>query len=188
MAETRHRFVPTPRTGASVRTARRRGFPRVLTLTVTAAAAAFLWPLFRAPMPDASRLHFESRRPALDRLKTLLLSEPTVFSVGPDNVREYWLFDGQWTSPKRPGQPLSRDQMLRAVGLSADRYEDYLTLLSVAGAYRAVRGGEGYSRRVVVYLLPAFGQPSARVVFEEEGAATGRAVLGDGWFVEKGAP
>jgi hypothetical protein len=196
MADARHRFVPTPapagaaRTTAPARAARRRSPSGWLLAAAFAGAGTLLLPSFRSSPgdPDA-RARFAAHRVQFQLIRDMLLNEPSVTSVGDDNVREYWLFDGRWSSPRRPGESLTRSEMLKAVDLSPKRYESYLDLLKSVGAYRAVRSGAAKNKRVVIHLLPTSKTdgPAPRVVYNAKGETPpgARATpLEDGWALE----
>jgi hypothetical protein len=190
MADARHRFLPSKRLAGS-RTARSKtasGFSlrSGAAWTLALAAAVYLArPLFSPPPSDDPRTGFAARGADFRALKDMIAAEPSVTSVGPDNLREYWLFDGRWSSPRRPGAFLTRAEMLKEVGMPADRFETYLSLLKSVGAYRVARTGDGKGVRVVVRMLPNRAGTSARLVFDAAGGSTGRSSpLGDHWFLE----
>jgi hypothetical protein len=190
MADARHRFLPSKRlTGAR---APRRTAASVFSVrsgvawTLALAAAFYLVrPLFSSSVSDNPRTHFASRGADFRTLKDMITAETSVTSVGPDNLREYWLFDGRWSSPRRPGAFLTRREMLKEVGMPPDRYEDYLSLLKSVGAYRVARTGNSPDVRVVVRMLPNRGGTSTRLVYDIAGANTGRSShLGEHWYLE----
>src|SRR5262245_10544674 len=117
MADARHRFVPTsPVPAKAARSAAapasrvlRAGTAWALVLGVVALLSRPLWQ--PSAGGDLAAL-FARQRPRFELLKDMLLAEPLATSVGADNVREYWLFDGRWSSPRRPGRYLSRADML----------------------------------------------------------------------------
>lgn len=194
MADARHRFVPTA--PAPTRALRRSAPPGA----AKAARAGTAWalvlgvavllgrPLFMPPGGGDAAARFASQHPRFNLIKDMLLAEPTVTSVGADNVREYWLFDGRWSSPRLPGRFLSRADMLEAVGLAPVRYEAYLDILKSLGAFRAARSGSGPAGRVTVHMLPSSkGEASStRVVHVPAGATVSRhsVPLGEGWYIE----
>ncbi len=192
MADARHRFVPTAETPARTRASRAAGVRSPSGWLLGAAflgAGALLVPSFRSKGDPDARARFAAHRVQFQLLRDMLLNEPSVTSVGADNVREFWLFDGRWSSPRRPGDFLSRAEMLEAVDLAPRRYETYLDLLKTVGAYRAVRSGSSKNRRVVVHLLPSSktDSPAPRVVYNAKGETPpgARAVpLEEGWSLE----
>jgi hypothetical protein len=148
--------------------------------------AAFLAiPFFHSTDAGNSRARFFERQIQFRLLKDMLLAEPSVTSVGPDNVREFWFFDGRWSSPRRPGLFLSREEMLKAVDLSPRRYDAYLDLLKTVGGYRAVRSGPGLHGRVAVQMFAPAKEAPSRVVYDPALGASKRSTsLGGGWFLE----
>lgn len=187
MADARHRFIPTQQSPSSRTAVRRAAAPFFRTGTawaVVLGAAVLIMRPFFAPSGDLSA-RFTERRAQFEQLRDMLLAEPSVTSVGPDNVREYWLFDGRWSSPRHPGKFLSRADVLEAVALPPSRYEAYLDLLKSVGGYRAAQSGGG--ARVAIHLFPsskAEGEAS-RVVYSPGAAVPKRAQpLGDGWYLE----
>jgi hypothetical protein len=192
MADTRHRFVSTEAAPARVLRRRPAAAPFLrfgAAWAVLLAAAVLVARPFLSRSPQDAGLRFAERHSQFRLLKDMLLAEPSVASVGVDNVREYWLFDGRWSSPRRPGQALSRADMLETVALSPSRYDAYLDLLKSVGAYRAVRTGTDPKAKVIVYLLPGPRGAGDRLVHDPSPAARGarRTGLGDGWFLEPGA-
>jgi hypothetical protein len=181
----RHRFVPTQR--SAERRAPSRSLIRAGTAWAVVLAAVVLVArpfLESSGVADASS-RFVSSRGQFRLIKDMLLSEPTLTSVGIDNVREYWLFDGRWSSPRAPGRFLTRDGMLTAVGLSSTRYDSYLSLLKSVGAHRAVRAGSGRDGRVTVHLVPTSRGAASRVVFDPlRSRAVGGTALDDGWYLD----
>jgi hypothetical protein len=189
MADARHRFVPTQE--AAVRPARaaaRRSGSGWFVGAAVLAAGVVLLPSFRAKGDPDARARFSAHRAQFQLLKDMMLNEPSVTSVGPDNVREFWFFDRRWSSPRQPGRSMNRAEMLEAAGLAPERYDAYLELLKSVGGYRAVRSGAARSRRVTIHIFPSkeTGGPSAQVVWNAASAkpsVTGEP-LGDGWSLE----
>lgn len=193
MADARHRFVPTEQSSTQARAATRRAassspFLRTGTAWALVLGAAFLIarPFFAPGAADAGT-RFTRHQVQFQLIKDMLLAEPAVTSVGADNVREYWLFDGRWSSPRRPGKFLSRADMLEAVALTPARYDAYLDLLKTVGAYRAAQSGAGDGRRVTIHLLPSSKNDgeTARLVYSPGAVAPKRAQpLGGDWYLE----
>ena len=76
---------------------------------------------------------------------------------------------------------MTRAEMLKDVGMPADRFETYLSLLKSVGAYRVARMGDGKGVR----MLPNRAGTSARLVYDATGGNAGRSSsLGDHWFLE----
>lgn len=130
----------------------------------------------------------------------MVAEEPSVTSIGVDNVGSFWLFDGSWTASDRRFVAYSRREMLEAAGLSPERYERYLTLLGRAGAYRVTRQSVfGSPLRGTVFLFPdPQGRgPVTHIVFSERtpdpllsweaaprSPRPAYAALEEGWYVE----
>jgi hypothetical protein len=189
MADVRHSFVPTASSPAA-RTAKRRS-PPVLRAgaawaLVLGAGVLLVRPFLKpAPLGDLTA-RFSMHRSQFQLLSDMLVAEPSVTSVGADNVREYWLFDGRWSSPRTPGRFLSRSQMLEQVGMPPARYEAYLDLLKSLGAYRAVRSSAptGRAPRIILHMLPSADGPSPRLVHDPARPPAAGTPLGDGWYAE----
>jgi hypothetical protein len=81
--------------------------------------------------------------------------EPSLDSVGVDNVEDFWFFDGRWTASGNRFLAYTRAEMLEAVGLSPARYHAYLDLLGKVHAYRVVRqSARGVPLRGSIFLFP----------------------------------
>ncbi len=149
---------------------------------------------------DDPRGRFTARRPDFTRLRDMIASESSLMSIGVDNVGEFWLFDGKWTASGQRFVAYSRPEMLEAAGLSAKRYDAYLSLLGRVGAYRVARQSTlGGSLRGMVFLFrdSQGGGPAVDIVFSQRqpepllswNAARSEsrpayAKLDDGWYVE----
>lgn len=171
----------------------------VLLAAAAAGVAYFLLP-FRSSGADQLRRHFTARRTDFVRLRDMIAAEPSLASIGVDNVGEYWLFDGSWTASDRRFVAYSRREMLEAAGLPSERYERYLALLGRVGAYRVARQNVlGAPLRGTVFLFPdPQGRgPVTNIVFSqrppepllawdaaERNARPTYASLDDGWYVE----
>ena len=58
------------------------------------------------------------------------------FAVGTDHIGEYWEHDNKWNSNKNYQRKITLDQVLKEVGLSGQRYQEYLSLFKVTGSER----------------------------------------------------
>jgi hypothetical protein len=130
----------------------------------------------------------------------MISSEPSLTSVGIDNVGDYWLFDGQWTASHRRFVTYSRTEMLESVNLSEQRYKDYLLRLGRVGAYRVARQRlSGTGARGTIFLLPTPGHRGTKtnIIFSSQppepllpwdaarqSARPAFAELDHGWYVE----
>jgi hypothetical protein len=192
-------FFRSSRPPARPKTAPRAWKRTVLALGGAAGAYVLLSPLFQTTSSSLED-HFQVHRADFDQLRDMMISEPSLESVGVENVGDYWLFDGRWTAPGRRFAAYSRAEMLAATGLSAERYQAYLDLLGRARAYRVARQGGGRdSLKGSVFLLPNAGEDPVPgvIVFAERppepllplaqarrarGPAYAR--LDDGWYRE----
>lgn len=163
---------------------------------------------------------FAEHRAAFDELEAMLREDRSctagtgsldgyAIEVGVDTVCDFWEREGRWDRFAIEGEPVwaaTRDEMLRAVNLTPERYERYLLLLGEVGAKRASiysrtdqpavptyrLGGAGWvasSYYVNIVRLPERPEPVVDDVFayiEREGYGTYKVYseLGDNWYVE----
>jgi hypothetical protein len=126
--------------------------------------------------------------------------EPSLDSVGVDNVEDFWFFDGRWTASGNRFLAYTRAEMLEAVGLSPARYHAYLDLLGKVHAYRVVRqSARGVPLRGSIFLFPRLSDSRGAdpvIIFSERAPEpllplerarrarqTAYARLDDGWYV-----
>lgn len=166
------------------------------------AVAGALYFLLGPANPSDQRIkqHFQTHRADFVRLQGMISTEPTLTSVGVDNVGDYWLYDGQWTASHRKFVTYSRNEMLESVNLPPERYEDYLDRLGRVGAYRVARQRVSpHGSRGTIFLLPQNGHRTLKtnIVFSStppepllpwaaarDSARPSFAELEPGWYVE----
>ena len=95
-----------------------------------------------APSDASLRAVFDAHEAKFNALRDMIFSEPSLQSIGDDNVRNFWLSRGKWErSPDPHHRRYSEKEMLEQVGLDEDRYRTYRSLLKSVGAYRVKKGG-----------------------------------------------
>jgi hypothetical protein len=184
--------------------------PRIVLLLVLACAIAsgsVGWLLYSRvpPSDDDLRSMFQLHPAQFRRLKDMMLEEPALSFVGGDMVGEFCLWHGKWTNHKPPYTLHTQSEMMQMVGISAERYQEYLDLLDAVGAYRVSKGlGQNHKGEValhiyrygivssgvcknVVYSL----HPLSNLVKDTDSHLAGKskgqayAEIGDGWYIEK---
>ena len=58
------------------------------------------------------------------------------FSVGTDHIGDYWEHDNKWSENSNYDRKIPLEQVLEEVGLSNERYQEYVTLFKVTGSER----------------------------------------------------
>jgi len=152
------------------------------------------------PSDEDLRARFREHSAQFLRLRSMILEEPAVSSVGDDNVGDFWLDRGEWTTHEPPYRSLTQAEMLQAVGLAQGRYQEYLDLLDAVGAYRVTKRSNGEMtvcifrsglvssgiNKNVVYSP----HPPPSMVTNTDSYVAGKhkatvyAELGEGWYIE----
>jgi len=84
-------------------------------------------------------VRFQKHKSEFVLLRDMILDDEEFLSVENDNVGDFWLSHGKWTTYKPPYENYSKQKMLETVGLSEGRYDEYLKLLDEVGAYTVSR-------------------------------------------------
>ncbi len=93
------------------------------------------------PAPTTTELasKYKSNPDAFERLSRLIRADTGnkgCFVVGLDNIGDYWGHNGEWTPSNDYKAKLSLPEVLKAVGLTQDRYEEYKHLFASTGSER----------------------------------------------------
>ena len=145
---------------------------------------------------------FQEHKSEFILLRDMILEEEELLSVGSDNVGDFWFDRGEWTTHKPPYKNYSKQEMLEAVGLSEERYNEYLNLLDKVGAYRVSKQDTQSSNKEVYFGIYRSGiVPSGRtkgVVYSpigrKEDSSTCESELSSGvcflriedeWYIEE---
>lgn len=82
---------------------------------------------------------FTSNPAAFERLRAMIQEDTgskECFVVGLDNIGDYWEHDGRWVARSDYQQKLDLPHVLKAVGLSSSRYEQYKSTFAESGSER----------------------------------------------------
>jgi hypothetical protein len=173
------------------------------------------------PNDDQLRNHFTAHKAAFVKMRDMLVAEPVLVDVGPDGLigrtppnpnytsltKGYSRKDGQWATKGSDHRErvVSEAEALAAVGLSSDRYQEYLKLLGIARATSLGWIPWQESQEVQVTISSAGLAPSGQtksidyfpngiprwyVVVDNTDAARGPkgnwySPLGDGWYIHR---
>jgi hypothetical protein len=203
--------------------------PRAKRLIVSLGSIGLFWVvllwllLSRQTVPKDGQLreHFTAHKATFVKMRDMIVAESVLVGVGPDELtgrippnpnytsltKGYSREDGQW-SPRGSddrGRVVSEAEVLAAVGLPSDRYQEYLKLLGIAGATSIIWLPWQESQEVRVTIASAGLVPSGQtksidyfpngiprwyVVVDNTDAARGPkgdwySPLGDGWYIHR---
>ncbi len=88
---------------------------------------------------DGIASEFSIEKGAFERMYSLIKEDTKVahcFSVGTDHIGDYWEYDNKWSANSNYERKISLEQVLEEVGLSNERYLEYVTLFNVTGSER----------------------------------------------------
>jgi hypothetical protein len=91
------------------------------------------------PKDESLQDDFKRNLSKFEALRDMIINEPEITSIGNDNVEDFWLNHGKWTTHSPPYTKYSEEDMLNLVGLSKERYNTYLGLLEAVGGYRVTK-------------------------------------------------
>lgn len=123
------------------------------------------------------------------QLRDLIQEGEYLTSVGYDNVGDFWLAGKEWINHQPPYDRYTQQEMLNLVGLSAERYEQYLNLLDLIGGYRVSK--EPSEGRIVIHISKSGRASSGTalniVYYSSTPIFLSYATyteIGDGWYIE----
>ena len=93
---------------------------------------------------------FDEHYSELGELKDMIISETDILAIGYDNVGDFWLDQGRWTTHKPPYTSYTEDEMLHLVGLAQERYHKYLQLIESVNGYRITKSIS--NKRISIHL------------------------------------
>lgn len=111
----------------------------------------FLASCTRSPRDAEVRELFQEHRSEFIDLRDMILTESVIFSIGNDNVGDFWLSNDKWTNHNPPYIFYTEAEMLSLVDLSEERYHRYLELLDSVGGYRVTKNIS--NEQVAIYLF-----------------------------------
>ena len=82
---------------------------------------------------------FSKQKESFERLYIMIQKDTKLsscFAVGTDHIGDYWEHDNKWNTNNSYDRKISLDQVLKEVGLSKERYQEYLTLFEITGSER----------------------------------------------------
>ena len=88
---------------------------------------------------EAIKSGFAENRASFEQLYSMIQEDTTVspcFAVGADHIGNYWGYSGKWNTNQNYERKISIEEVLKEVGLSAQRYQDYLALFKDTGSER----------------------------------------------------
>jgi hypothetical protein len=94
-----------------------------------------------SPPPTAEELanKYKDKVYVYNELKQMIIQdtgELDCFTVGTDNIGDYWKSSGKWTHSNDYQTKLELSEVLKAVNLTRERYNKYLNLFKKSGAER----------------------------------------------------
>jgi hypothetical protein len=211
----RRTFVTVPDHQRSVRKHR---FVRLAMAFLAVSLACLFWLCPDPPSLPADREvrhRFRTQLATFEKLRDMMMSEPTLRGAGPGYLcggkgtpRAYLLTGNEWWtgSPDDTRRERNQAETLASVGLSADRYSEYLKLLQAVHG-QSVQGDEISSQHnVIVVTLSSLGLAvsgqSKSVEYSPEGIPGHCSVvedtdvptelkgnwyspLGNGWYIHR---
>lgn len=88
---------------------------------------------------EGIKVGFTENRDSFERLYLMIQEDTTdssCFAVGTDHIGDYWGYSGKWNTNQNYEHKISLDQVLKDVGLSTQRYQEYLALFKEIGSER----------------------------------------------------
>ena len=82
---------------------------------------------------------FSENRESFERLSSMIKEESfgsSCFAVGTDHIGDYWGYNGKWNTNQNYERKISIDQVLKEVGISTLRYQDYLAIFKQISSER----------------------------------------------------
>ncbi|WP_346837986.1 hypothetical protein [Microbulbifer sp. SAOS-129_SWC] len=82
---------------------------------------------------------FADNKSSFERLYLMIKEDTSAipcFSVGADHIGEYWRHNGKWNTNRNYERKISLAKVLEEVGLSDQRYQEYLSLFEKTGSNR----------------------------------------------------
>lgn len=82
---------------------------------------------------------FSQKKEYFEKLYAMIQQDTKVspcFAVGTDHIGGYWEHDNKWNTNNNYDRKVSLAQVLKEIGLSNDRYQEYLTLFEITGSER----------------------------------------------------
>ena len=88
---------------------------------------------------EAIASRFSEEKTSFELMHAMIKEDAKVsdcFSVGTDHIGDYWEYDNKWSARSNYERKISLEQVLEEVGLSNERYQEYVTLFKVTGSER----------------------------------------------------
>ena len=101
--------------------------------------AALLSACGKAADLEAITQGFAERKDSFKRLYSMIQEDtkiPSCFAVGLDHIGDYWAYKNKWSSSRNYERKITLELVLKEVGISNERYQEYLTLFKKTGSER----------------------------------------------------
>ncbi|GAB1263577.1 hypothetical protein NBRC116493_23220 [Aurantivibrio infirmus] len=88
---------------------------------------------------EGIKQRFSENRDSFERIYSMIQEETFTspcFAVGTDHIGDYWEHSGKWNTNQNYERKILLEQVLNEVGLSKERYENYLSLLKKISSER----------------------------------------------------
>ena len=88
---------------------------------------------------DEIKEGFVQNKVSFEQLDSMIKEDTktkTCFAVGIDHIGDFWEHDNKWNTNQNYDRKVSLEIVLREVGISSDRYNQYLALFKIVGSER----------------------------------------------------
>ena len=108
---------------------------------------------YRPPDFDQIKSDFRHNKTSFEKLRLMITKDTQTqksFAIGYERIGDYWEYSGEWSHSKHYEKKMTLDEVLDEVGISMNRYNEYLALFEKVGAKRISYGPKSGWTRIII--------------------------------------
>ncbi|PKI16595.1 hypothetical protein [Colwellia sp. 12G3] len=155
--------------------------------------------LFQGCVPvkiDEIKQGFTQNKDSFEQLALMIKRDTqfeTCFTVGTDHIGDFWKYGNKWNTLQNPKTMVTIGDVLNKVGISSDRYGEYIALLRIVSAERLSHCSNIPSSTSIMFYrnigcmttVDIHGDGSIPATDITSRFATEITPIEEGWFIKK---
>jgi len=145
---------------------------------------------------DETKEGFTQNKDSFEQLSSMIIKDTgfeTCLTVGTDRIGDFWKYGNKWNTLQNPKRIERIGDVLNKVGISSDRYAEYIAFLKIVGAERVSHcANKPSSTSIMVHrnigcltTVDIHGDGSIPATDITARFATEITPLEEGWFIKK---